>query len=83
MNMKEIKFNVGGIWERSEWYIYCNYVINEFPASEEYCKHCYQNEQHQWVCPFVVVAINEGGHNSTGVCLECIMEAGEDNIIEP
>ena len=28
-----------------------------------------------WNCPAVVVALNEGSYNSTGVCLDCILEA--------
>lgn len=36
----------------------------------------------QWICPFVVVAENEGSHNSTGVCLMCILEAARGLGIE-
>ena len=28
-----------------------------------------------WVIPRVVVAVNEGGYDSTGVCADCIVEA--------
>jgi len=28
-----------------------------------------------WTCPAIVVAYNEGGFSSTGVCLSCILEA--------
>lgn len=85
MNINKMKFDVGGIWEESEWYIYRSYIIDEYLnfSSKKYCKHCYKNEQNHWVCPFVVVSINEGGHNSTGICLDCIIDAGKDNIPDP
>lgn len=38
-------------------------------------KHIISN--HVYVCPRVVVAYNEGGHNSTAVCLDCIIEAAK------
>ena len=84
MQTEEIEFSAGGIWEEKSWYIYCNYVMDNREARifNKPCRHCYENERHHWVCPFVVVAINEGGHNSTGVCLECIMEAGKVFIID-
>jgi hypothetical protein len=31
-----------------------------------------------WICPRVVIATNEGGYNTTGVCLDCILEAACD-----
>lgn len=31
----------------------------------------------RWVVPRVVVATNEGGYNSTGVCLDCILDAAK------
>ena len=31
----------------------------------------------EWICPRVVVASNEGNYNSTGVCLDCILEQGD------
>jgi len=27
------------------------------------------------ICPRVIVAINEGGYNSTGICADCVFEA--------
>lgn len=27
-----------------------------------------------WTCPKIVVGINEGGNNSTGICLYCILQ---------
>ncbi len=33
------------------------------------------SDKYQWIVPRVVVAYNEGGFNSTSVCLDCILEA--------
>ena len=30
------------------------------------------------ICPWTVNSVNEGGHNRTSVCLQCIIEAGFD-----
>ena len=35
------------------------------------------DNQKQYVCPFVVMASNEGGCNSTAVCLKCIQDAAQ------
>jgi len=52
------------------------------------CRHCHSisevtreridkstYKERTWVCPYVIVAYNEGHCNSTGVCAECIVEA--------
>jgi hypothetical protein len=31
----------------------------------------------QWIVPRVVVGQNEGGFNSVGICLDCILEAAK------
>ncbi len=80
--MAEYKFSEGGLWEESYWYLHTDCEIQENP-----CQHChseqdiiiqettYQWSKHIWICPRVIVAINEGGYNTTGVCLDCILEA--------
>ena len=50
----------GGVWEDKNWEITTHTNV---PRS---CKH--ENS-------FIVVADNEGGYNSTSVCLDCILEA--------
>lgn len=62
----------GILWENGWWVDY-DVVVNLFGESER-CRHCYEDHG-SVVCPRVVVAENEGGHNSTGVCLDCILEA--------
>jgi len=53
------------------------------------CKHCHSDRieviervefndsyrERKWICPRVIVSINEGGFNSTRVCLDYILEA--------
>lgn len=77
----------GGLWEESEFEISENVEVR---GIEQPCPHAHSRKvnQHQsydgtfwetidWTCPFVVVAKNEGGYNSTGVCLDCILEAAK------
>lgn len=58
-------------------------------ARDAMCPHCHGLEQRvlepyfdgeerrDWIfyCPRIVVARNEGGYNSTGLCLDCLLEA--------
>ena len=58
--------------------------------SEVPCKHCHSDQivdkprspnvggtyqMRQWICPRIVIAMNEGSYNSTGICLDCLLEA--------
>ena len=78
------KFSEGGMWEDPCFEIEYDVDVEVFNK----CRHCgpVYKEVHVSFsgstfttehvnCPAVVVARNEGGHNSTGVCLQCIMEA--------
>jgi len=83
---KIVKFNIGGMWEEKEWEIHYGCWIYE--GDDYKCPHCTEREivrtnrsdgsffETVYVkCSRVVVAVNEGGYNSTGVCLDCILEA--------
>jgi hypothetical protein len=85
-NMKISKIELGGVWEYNWWEIYHNYRVTDTYHMKP-CKHCFdfatikcqsfdgtKYEEESWVCPRVVVAYNEGGHNTTGVCMDCIAE---------
>lgn len=87
------KFSTGCLWEGGGFEIAIDCEVNE--SSGDICKHCHSKEtkvhkRHNgttwdeivWRCPKVVIAYNEGGHNSTGVCLDCIIEANNkiDNL---
>ena len=73
----KLAFAVGGMWDDSEWYI----LLDEPTYGE--CPHtvpCPRDKKlgtinYPRMCPRIVVANNEGGYNSTGVCLDCILAA--------
>lgn len=74
------KFEIGGVWEESEWRIEYDHEVIFPEPDEEPCPHGVDIElddpdQARWSVPRVVVATNEGGFNSTGVCLDCILDA--------
>lgn len=80
--------NVGGLWEDTQWRIEINNrILVHSGDSPPPCPHCKELKMEtnlipkwtEWyyICPRVVVATNEGGCSSTGVCLDCILEANE------
>lgn len=88
---KRVKIKSGGMWENEEWEMRFNEECSSYGFGEP-CKHCgekyqrfekrsdgsvYNENEWLWICPRVVVAYNECGYNSTGVCLDCILEALE------
>lgn len=72
---------VGGMWDESKWEIHLNVELSTRYTTP--CPHCHtprkddKGENHV-TCPRVVVAENEGGFNSTGICLDCIIEAATE-----
>jgi hypothetical protein len=71
---KKYRIETGGIWDNREIDIYIDYLSSACPHSKN------------GAIPLVVVATNEGGYNSTGVCAECIAEAVDkikNNELEP
>jgi len=83
------QFHVGGMWEYATWRVDFDSVISEF-FDVAPCPHCHSDQivthtnpygstehNRQWICPRVVVAENEAGCNTTGVCLDCILEAAK------
>lgn len=85
MENKILNIPMGGMWEYSEFEIQFNYNCSSLSGAKP-CKHCHTIEddnrfinEKSWVCPKVVIAANEGGYNSTGVCLDCIIEAAKEN----
>ena len=87
-------FEDGCMWEGGGFEISINHECSEFGA-KNMCKHCHSKQtiihkrsddttwnEDIWICPKVVIAHNEGGYNSTGVCLDCIIEANNkiDNL---
>ncbi len=64
-------FKEGSIWDEKEFFILENYILDEYDLKNK-CKHTKNN-----ILKYIVKGINEGGHNSTGICGECIIEALE------
>jgi hypothetical protein len=80
---------IGGMWEYTAWEIQFDVDISEYSGTEP-CPHCHTfhvesvtrydgivNKTKHWTCPRVVVATNEGGNNTTGICLDCLLAAVE------
>jgi hypothetical protein len=80
--MQKHVFQDGAMWEDGPWFIHEGEECSKNGGGAP-CKHCHSERviTHEcytetvWTCPRVVVATNEAGHNSTGVCLDCILEA--------
>ena len=85
---KREKYNVGGMWEESDWEIISNNRCSSYGGGKP-CKHCkilpfeprkrsdgsvYNENEKEWICPRVIIAENEGGFNSTGLCADCVLE---------
>jgi hypothetical protein len=69
----DIEHREGAISENYPWILRKNV---EFSTSYALvCKHCRPVNDELSVCPFVVIAFNEGGFCETEVCAECIVEA--------
>ena len=83
-----VSFNEGGMWEEKGFEIKLDCEIKDESTKENICRHCHtitekektlnngkKYKLYSWICPRVVIAYNESGYNSTGVCLDCIIEA--------
>lgn len=70
-------FDEGAMWEGLPWILVEDQRCRSFGDTHP-CRHCHSvvvsSRETTWVCPIVVVARNEAGCNSTGVCLRCILE---------
>jgi len=89
MSEFEFVFQDGCMWEGGEWKIVTEYECSSFGGGKP-CKHCYSERdkqkpdssggfytEHIWLCPKIIIAKNEGGYNSVGICLDCILEAAK------
>ena len=85
---KDLEFTIGGMWEFSDWKVVHNEKISYFDGPA--CKHCYGKKTETRTnckggtypvgtiyCPRVIIVKNEAGFNSTGLCLDCVLEAFE------
>jgi hypothetical protein len=80
------EFKVGSLWEEGPWELIENYDASEYGGPP--CPHCFNirkvthkrhdgstYEEGRYTCPAVIVLSNECGHNSTGLCLDCLLDA--------
>lgn len=79
-------FEEGALWEDYPFEIKTGEIIEN---DKQPCKHCSfiseetkysYDKTHNWIerkwkCPTVVILLNEGGYNSTGLCLDCLLGA--------
>jgi hypothetical protein len=82
-------FHEGVMWEDNPFSIEINYTCSD-RNDKPPCKHCfdYRDEVYTscnvsytrkvWTNPMVVIVENEGGCNSTGLCVQCLLEAVEE-----
>lgn len=83
---KSEKIN-GGIWEEKEITIGKNYILHHLADPCEHTKLLEEVEvtyfnnisykEKIYIIPYVIIAENEGGYNSTGICLDCVLEYAE------
>jgi hypothetical protein len=97
-NKEPVVFEIkeGGLWEEKGFEIISNYEISGDDDGSKPCRHCHSPhkiihtrswdlsewEAIEWICPFVITATNEGGNNSTGICLYCLLDGIKDINIE-
>lgn len=81
----DIEVEEGCLWEGGSWRLSFNHIVQEGGIMQP-CPHCVDRHIHRhtrsdhstwddvvWIAPRVVIAYNEGGCNTTGVCLDCIL----------
>lgn len=86
-SMDTKKFDVGDFGEGYPWEIRFNQKIS-LAYSKKPCPHCHSHRfeeklrsaketylERYVICPRTVVSYNEGKHNCTEVCLDCILDA--------
>jgi hypothetical protein len=76
MPSEAMVFPIGGMWEESAWRISFDEECIGYDGLEP-CPHCRSDhiEEDEWICPRVIIMRNEGGYNSTGLCLDCVLDA--------
>jgi hypothetical protein len=88
-----MQFFQGSMWEEGPFNIESDYECSEFGGGEP-CVHCHSIKtvthtacdgspytEKVWICPAILIAHNEGGCDSTGLCLECVALATAKYIL--
>ena len=69
----DIHLEEGGVWDEKEITISTDYTLKQ---NDRTCRHVEDGK-----LKAIVLATNEGGYNSTGTCVQCIVEAVKENNI--
>ena len=84
-------FSEGAMWEGPIWELHVNKECSGLSSAEP-CRHCHSDHVETrpgmsgswgvrvWICPRVVVGLNEGGYATTGICLDCILNAAKTRM---
>lgn len=79
MSTREHKFEVGGIWDDPDWSLIVDSEENDRYGN--LCPHAIFVRQEKdykvYRMPAIIVAHNQGRHDSTGVCLHCVLEGAK------
>ena len=74
----EREFEEGVMWEENPFTIRTEAECNSYAGTP--CRHCHSftktpKGKRIWINPAIVIVVNEGGYNSTGLCIACLREA--------
>jgi hypothetical protein len=88
-----IPINQGSLWEEEGLDLCLNYLLfkDHAPGGTPPCPHSKYMEtfhfaggihdatwaENAYIVPRVIIAYNEGGHATTGVCLDCLSEVAD------
>lgn len=73
-------FPVGEVNEGMSWKLVRSYRIRAQWAPAVLCRHALPDtsgSELQWRWPLVIEAFNEGGYNSTALCVQCVLDGLE------
>ncbi|GEM_PF-5189668 len=71
--VEQISLGFEAVWEPCDVELWANWPLpaGGLRGNDKYtCPHV-----HEDIVPRVVVAYNEGGYNSVGICADCLLEA--------
>jgi len=78
------KFDKGVMWDENPWTIEEDHR-SLFKNKEDACPHCkeiklmdYKEDGYTWICPRVIKVKNMDGNNSTGLCLDCVLDGAKE-----
>lgn len=89
MSQRQVRVSEGSYSDGRHWVLECGTLVNYF--AERPCPHAvrvppgdprragdapnFANDERVWVVPYLAVAYNQGGHDCTHICAQCVAEA--------